>query len=236
VLIPQRIEDGYRNGMGLGTETLTGIAQTSTVVRWPSLYWAGYFPDLFYLRDIDGAPVLDGPFDYHDRSILRAYAEGLDVAGTCRLLEDAELPSDARAWAVKTTDELDARGQDCDVQVASFIASRFRDELLFFTMNHPTNILLEFLAQQITTLLGVAGSVDRSRMPGEVLGSTFYPLHANDIRALELRFGSEFGAGHAPYRIRSATYEPAEAVQEFFRYYEANPQLVELNLAAGREK
>jgi hypothetical protein len=229
VLIPQRIEDGYRNGMGLGTDTLVAIAQTSTVVRWPSIYWAGYFPDLFYLRDHDGNPVLDGPFDYHDRSILRAYAEGLDVAATCLLLEDAERPSDACAWAAKTTAELDVRGRDCDVQVAPFIASRFRDELLFFTMNHPTNSLLEFIAQQITTILGVPGIVDRRRMPGEVLGSTFYPLHANHVRSLGLRFGTEFGAGRASYRIRDASYEPAEAVRAFQSYYESNPQLVELN-------
>jgi Polysaccharide biosynthesis enzyme WcbI len=229
VLVPQRIEDGYRNGMGLGTDTLAAIAQTSTVVRWPSIYWAGYFPDLFYLRDAGGAPVLDGPFDYHDRSILRAYAEGLDVQATCLLLEDAERPSDACAWAAETTAELDVRGQDCDVQVAQFIASRFRDELLFFTMNHPTNSLLAFIAQQITTFLGISGSVDPRLMPGEVLGSTFYPLHANDVRALELNFGAEFGAGHSSCRIRGVSYKPADAVEMFFRYYEAYPQLVELN-------
>jgi hypothetical protein len=233
VLIPQRIDDGYRDGVGLGTDTLAAIARTSTVVRWPSVYWAGYFPDLFYLRDVDGAPVLDAPFDYHDRSILRAYAAGMDVAETCLLLEDAERPSDAHAWAAKATAELDVRGQDCDVQVASFIASRFRDELLFFTMNHPTNRLLEFIAQQITTLLGIPGRVDRRQMPGEVLGSTFYPLHANHIRALELRFGEEFEAGRAAFRIRSVSHEPAEAVRGFYDYYDAKPQLVEFNLGAG---
>ncbi len=233
VLIPQRVDDAYRGGMGLGTDTLMGIARTSTVVRWPSVYWAGYFPDLFYLRDAARAPVLDGPFDYHDRSILRAYAAGVDVAGACLLLEDPERPSDAQAWAEEATAELNVRGQDCEVQVASFIASRFREELLFFTMNHPTNRLLAFMAQQITSLLGVPGSVDPQRMPGEVLGSTFYPLHANHVRALGLRFGEELGAGRTPFRIRGTSYEPAQAVQAFYEYYEARPQLVELNLDPG---
>ena len=67
-------------------------------------------------------------------------------------------------------------------------------------------------------------------MPGEMLGSTFYPLHANHVRALELRFGAEFGAGHTPFRIRSVTREPAEAVRAFYDYYDAQPQLVEFNL------
>ncbi len=231
VLIPQRIDDGYRGGMGLGTDTLMGIARTSTVVRWPSVYWAGYFPDLFYLRDAAGGLVLDGPSDYHDRTILWAYAAGVGVADACLLLEDPERPSAARAWSEEATAELSVRGRDCEVQVTEFIASRFREELLFYTMNHPTNRLLAFIAQQITDLIGVPGNVDSQRMPGEVLGSTFYPLHANHVRALDLRFGEELGAGRTPFRMRGTSYEPSQAVQMFFDYYAAHVDLVELNVA-----
>jgi hypothetical protein len=230
VVIPQRIDEGYRGGIGLGTETLAQLAGEVPVIRWPSVFWAGYFPDLFYLRDAQQAPVLDGPFDYHDRSILRGYAEGLDVAAVCGLLADPAVDSDAAEWAEHASAELKLRGQSCDVQITSFIASRFRDELLFFTMNHPTNSLLAFIAEQILSLLGLAGDVDQSRMPGQVLGSTFYPLHANHVRALGLTFGAERAAGNAPFRIRGEDYDPARAVQKFFDYYAEHPELVELNL------
>ncbi len=230
VVILQRVDDGYRNGVGLGTETLAQIAGTATVVRWPSVYWAGYFPDLFYLRNAEGQPVVDGPFDYHDRSILQAYASGLDVAGTCRLMEDSELPSDAREWAAKSTAELDIRGEGCDVRVTTFIDSTFQDELLFFTMNHPTNRILAFIAQQITELMGIPGSVDQRQMPDEVLGWTFYPLHPNHVRSLELEFGEDLMVGSAPFKIRGVMYEPLEAVQAFFDYYTAHPELVALNV------
>ena len=230
VVIPQRVQEDYRNGIGLGTETLASIAGSATVVRWPSVYWAGYFPDLFYLRDAEGQPVVDGPFDYHDRTILEAYATGIDVPGVCHLLEDSELPSEAHAWAASATAELDIRGRDCEVKVTSFITSRFRDELLFFTMNHPANHLLGFMAQQITELIGIPGSIDHRRIPDEILGPTFYPLHANHVRALELGFGPELIAGSAPFKIRGVIYEPAEAVQAFFDYYAEHLELVELNV------
>ena len=230
VLVTQRIDDGYRDGMGLGTETLTNIAGSATVVRWPSVYWAGYFPDLFYLRDAAGQPIVDGPFDYHDRVILRAYADGLDAVDTCALLEDPERPSDAQAWAAKATAELGVRGQDCDVQLGEFIESRFRGQLLFFTMNHPTNSMLGFIGQQVTDLIGIPGSVDPAGIPDQILGATFHPLHANHVRALRLQLGVQFGAGSTPFRIRWKTYEPVEAVEAFFDYYGAHPQLVELNL------
>jgi Polysaccharide biosynthesis enzyme WcbI len=235
VVMPQRVQEDYRNGIGLGTETLASIAGSAIVVRWPSVFWAGYFPDLFYLRDAEGRLVVDGPFDYHDRTILGAYASGLDVSSTCRLLEDPERPSDARTWAAEATTELDIRGQDCEVKVTSFISSRFRDELLFFTMNHPTNHLLGFMAQQITELIGIPGNIDHRRIPDEILGLTFYPLHANHVRALELGFGDEVAAGRVPFRIRGANYEPEAAVQAFFAYYQVHPDLVEVNVTPSPE-
>ena len=237
VVIPQRIDDGYRDGLGLGTETMIGLARTSRIVRWPSVYWAGYFPDLFYLRDAAGTPVVDGPFDYHDRSILDAYAAGLDVAATCDLLADPELPSDACAWAASATAELELRGADCDVGVGDFIGGRFREELLLLTMNHPSNATLGFLAEAITGLLGIPGRVDPRRFAGEILGPSFYPVHANHARALELAFAPAGVAGDAPFRIRGVVHSPAAAVRAFFAYYTANPRLVELNLerpAAGK--
>lgn len=229
----QRIDDGYRDNLGLGTETLAGLAGAATVVRWPSVYWAGYFPDLFYLRDAAGQPVVDGPFDYHDRTVLEAYATGLSVADTARLLEDPTLPSDADLWAANATAELEIRGEGCDVEVASFIASRFRQELLFFTMNHPANALLCHIAQQVTNLIGVPGLFDCRNIADQVLGSTFYPLHANHVRSLQLGFGDECAAGSAPFRIRGVVHQSIDAVRMFFDYYTAHPELVTPNLDAG---
>jgi hypothetical protein len=229
LVIVQRVDEGYRDGIGLGTETIARIASGATVVRWPSVYWAGYVPDLFYLRDEAGQPVVDGQFDYHDRAILEAYVSGTSADDTCRMLADPQRPSAAEAWAANATAELGIRGAHCDVQVSSFIASHYRDELLFFTMNHPSNRLLAFMAQEIIELIGVPGRVDERLIAGEILGSTFYPLHANHVRALGLRFAGGVEAGRVPFRIRGETYDQAVAVQGFYDYYAANPRLAELN-------
>jgi hypothetical protein len=36
VVVSQRVEEGYRGEIGLGTQTIASIAGTATVVRWPS--------------------------------------------------------------------------------------------------------------------------------------------------------------------------------------------------------
>jgi hypothetical protein len=43
--------------------------------------------------------------------------------------------------------------------------------------------------------------LEHRRIPDELLGPTFYPLHANHVRALELRFGAEVSAGRTPFKI-----------------------------------
>lgn len=232
VAILQRVEENYRDGIGLGTETLAAIASSATVIRWPSVFWGGYFPDLFYLRDDAGRPVVDGPFDYHDREILAAYVDGLTVEQTCTMIADTQRPSDAIAWADAATAELDHRGRGCDVNVTGFIAENFRDQLLFFTMNHPANVMLRFIGQEILRSLGLRGFVDISKMPDEVLGATFYPLHPNHVRALDLSFGSTWQVGHTPFKIRGVAYETPAAVRAFFDYYESHPELIAVNVSS----
>jgi hypothetical protein len=234
VVLLQRIDDGYRDGIGLGTETLAGIASdAATVIRWPSVFWAGYTPDLFYLRDAGGRPVTDGPFDYHDRAILRAFVDGRDVAQTCALLADPDRPTDAAAHAARATAELETRGAGSDVDVTMFIQARFQEELLFFSMNHPSNRLLSFLADQATDLLGLPGTSDLRKIPNQMLDSTFYPLHANHVRALGLTFGATVEAGRIPFRVRGTEYEAGDAVRMFFDYYRGlDHGLVEANAAS----
>ncbi len=229
VCVLQRVDDGYRDGIGLGTETLARMAGGATVIRWPSVYWPGYVPNLFYLRAANGGPVTDGPFDYHDRTILDAYAAGLDASATLAQMSDPDRPSEALALAEAATAELAFRGEGCDVDVAPFIAERFRDELLFFTMNHPANRTLRFVADEVLRLLGLPGRADPAAFPFEMLGTTFYPLHANHARALGLRFATG-DVGAEPFRIRGETYAPADAVAMFYAYYEAHPELVALNV------
>jgi Polysaccharide biosynthesis enzyme WcbI len=235
----QLVDEDYRGGIGLGTETIASLAANAAVVRWPNIYWDGYFPDLCYLYDAAGIHMLDGPSHYHDRVIMTAFCEGLSVAAACDLLADAERPSDASSSAVRSVAELRRREQRCDVQVSEFIAVRYPKELLFFTMNHPTNRMIGFVAERILACIGIDAEISprkvgRSRRRPirgyEILGETFYPLHANHACALRLEFAERLVAGSCDYKLGGRELKPEDAVGAFFDYYKRNKRVVELNL------
>ena len=228
----QTVDDEYRGGIGLGNAYLASIAGSATVVRWPSVYWAGYVPDLFYLKDSSGATVVRAPFDYHDRVVLSGFARGDSVEETCVALADPERPSDALAKLELTTAELAVRSEGCDLGVSDLIAEKFRDELLFYTMNHPSNSLMSFLADEALDLLDIpSGDCSSNAGAVDLLSSTFYPLHANHVKQLGLEFGEGICAdGENPFRIRGAQFSPLEAVSRFFEYYRSHRELVEINL------
>jgi hypothetical protein len=230
VVVLQRVDDGYRDGIGLGTDTLAALAVNANVIRWPNLYWGGYFPDLCYLRNAAGAPVHGGPSDYHDRVILDAFLAGVSVQETWRYITDPNRPSEAATWAQKATEALQRYEADCDIHVTPYIKANHRRELLFFTMNHPSDRMLCFLAEQITERLGIDELRYRRplRRRHDLLGRTFYPLHANHSRALGLQLERRV-AGNCPYIFRGAKMDPIKAVQWFFNYYGVNRELVELN-------
>jgi hypothetical protein len=189
--------------------------------------------------------------------ILNEFRQGSNPEEVCRLLADPRRPSDAESWAAGATAELERREVACDVRAAGFIASTHARELLFFTMNHPTNRMLGFVAEQILRRIGIEGDLDHSgigrrswrrcrwgRLKHEVLGQTFFPLHANHARALRLELGSELVAGGARneggardeggarYRIGGRKLAPVDAIRAYFNYYEANPEIVRVNIDA----
>lgn len=238
LVVPQLVDENYRDGIGLGTETLASLAVDATVVRWPNLYWGGYFPDLGYLRDHEGKPILDGPEHYHDRVVLNAFAEGISAANACELLSDPSVRSSAPSAAAAATGELRRREELCDVKVASFIEDKYRSDLLFFTINHPSNSMLGYLGERILERAGVEGNIDYSKIRArrwprrrhEILGETFFPLHASHARALGLEIRNELVAGRGRYRIRGRTLKPIDVVQAYFDYYKAHPDVVRQNV------
>jgi capsular polysaccharide biosynthesis protein len=115
-----------------------------------------------------GAPYGRIPFGMGDRLALkiiqaepdaaarRAAYDAADFAGTVNLARSHEL--EAR--------NCFAREQGCDVRVAGYVMSHFREKRLYYTHNHPTGELMYFVLAQ---LFAVPAIRDLIRQPYDVL-------------------------------------------------------------------
>lgn len=51
------------------------------------------------------------------------------------------------------------------ISICDYIESNYRDELLFYSMNHPSKFLLQFICEKINTILNIDNNIDYSIDP-----------------------------------------------------------------------
>ncbi len=98
-----------------------------------------------------GAPYGRIPFGMGDRLALRVIETVADPAARRAAYDATDLRSVAN---LARSHELEvrncfAREQGCDVRVAGYVMSHFRDKRLYYTHNHPTGELMFFVLAQL---------------------------------------------------------------------------------------
>jgi hypothetical protein len=223
LLVTQPITSNYRGGLGLGTEDLKRLVPRSAdVFVWPSLYWEGYNPELFYLRDQKRLPVTV-PFDYHHKLILRAFLSGLSEAEAVDYIANPASFSCEFSYAQASLEELRRREESLDLKVVAFIEQTFRTKRLFFTFNHPSVTILHHIAAQILQAVG-KGDAAPLNPSFEPLNSTRYPILPTVHTALGLKLPHD-----SSICIKNKIQTAVEVVREYYFFYSNNPALVELN-------
>jgi hypothetical protein len=75
-----------------------------------------------------------------------------------------------------TQDILRQKESECDVKVADFIDANYKDNILFYTQNHISLIVLKHIANQVVTILGGDPSLFPEELPHpDYTPSSFLP-------------------------------------------------------------
>lgn len=148
----------------------------------------------------------EGRFPYGDSLVVHGVEDGLSREEILALaLSDAWQPhwhNLDRLFSLESA-RLTARDAQCDVAIAPYVFEHFRSERLFWTPNHPTNLLL---AQLCSLLLERAfGSAISSLVsrrdalstigPADLLGNLGVPIHPHVAE----HFGVEWYRGNQRY-------------------------------------
>ncbi|MGL6210511.1 MAG: WcbI family polysaccharide biosynthesis putative acetyltransferase, partial [Paracoccaceae bacterium] len=139
----------------LASNTLRKVYGDKVLV-WPNMFFSGQQPYLRYVTH-KTAGRLPGPIDtLHDLRILRDWLRNRGVDQ----LQQLDAPDYAEKVTKASLAEIETRELGCDLRISDVIVSEFRERRLFFTFNHPSNWLLQRLAERILDRIGRPMKID----------------------------------------------------------------------------
>lgn len=124
------------------------------IIVWPNSFFHGQCPSLFYVT-LPNQERLIGPLaEYHLLPVLKSWASGVGVEETVTQIEDGTLRSEVKT-ADASLEELRDRDRLCDIKISEFISEHWQEQSLFFTFNHPREVVLDFVVIELAKFIGV---------------------------------------------------------------------------------
>lgn len=209
---------GEAFGKTYSTENLLSLTKDSCQrISFPSIYFNGYMPEINYLRYIGGE--INAFSDYHDINLVNSYVRNPE---NCYQKTFAQYKSDDYYSseellnnAKKSVSTLREREQLCTIKVSDYIEKNWRDTRLFYSMNHPSNSVLDHLVSQVTPILGI--SLSNSPVGSELLGETVLPLY-HSVQKL-MSFDS-----HQGIKVRSQEMDLSNYLVDTLKVYASIPE------------
>jgi hypothetical protein len=149
---------GEAFGKMYSTENLLTLTKQSCHhIAFPSIYFDGYNPEINYLRFIGGD--INAFSDYHDINLVNSFLSNPDgcYQHCLNQYQSADYYTSGEVFtnANDSLSALKVREQSCSVKIADFIEKNWREKRLFFSMNHPSNSVLNHIVSQINELLDI---------------------------------------------------------------------------------
>ncbi len=145
----------------LGVDTISlkkHMKPGAKLIKFPVPYFRGYFPEQFYLHDAENQMVGECPglpSPYHNSIILYGYIHKLSESDVLEIINKSVNLKNIKKIAKESINELKRREQKLDCKISTFIEQNYQKHRLFWTINHPTNIVLRHISEQILQLLGI---------------------------------------------------------------------------------
>jgi|GEM_PF-2519028 len=172
-------------------------------ISFPSLYFSGYSPQSCKnpVNKVIKPNYPTGLMAQGDTNIISMLESGNTTAQIIKSLSDPDFYSQEflLSHLNETLAELARRESQLSIKVSQFIKANFQDAYLFYTRQHPSDILGVYVANQILNLLDLTPLSPRSSLKSfwrGVLDTIQVPIYPSVIKHLDLKFVTE----KTPYR------------------------------------
>ena len=134
---------------------IENLCKYSTSISFPSVYFDAFHSRQMYLRDPRGARILSPVGDYHDKLIVESFLDGSSCASTIAKLDSVRLSeSDCVENLDRALKYFSIREQFLDVKLSNFIGDCYFRKMLFYTFNHPSDVVLTKIFFDLLRLSG----------------------------------------------------------------------------------
>lgn len=172
IIITQPINDNYKNVNYLSTLFIIKNKKIDCkLIIFDSCYFDFYYFDLTYKMFND--KLLKKPIDYHYNKMIECYTNNSSIEHyITHYVNNLDLKSkeELDILALNSLDKLKNRNEnnlkiynDKNMYVIGtyeFIKNNYKDKLLFYSMNHPTKYVIQFICEKIIDILQIQNNID----------------------------------------------------------------------------
>lgn len=172
IIIIQPVSDNYRDKHYLSTTfIIENCKPDCKIILFNSCYFNFYYFNTSY-KVINGVQ-LKTPHDYHYNDLITCYKLNLPLEKYFEYYVDNiyyKTSNDLELMANDSLYELNNRYEEMIVKyynnnvfpvyINDYIRNNYKDKLLFYSMNHPSKYLLQFIAEQIVDHLKIINCIN----------------------------------------------------------------------------
>jgi len=172
IIITLPILDNYRNKPYLSTlSILKNKKEHCKVIIFDSCYFNFYYFDLTY--QLFNNVLLKTPNDYHYIQMINCYKNNKDIDYYIdKIVNNIDLKSSIELDknAINSLTELQNRYNYNKLHYANknvyiistyeYIKENYKNKLLFYSMNHPTKYIIQYISEEIIKILGFNNTIN----------------------------------------------------------------------------
>lgn len=214
----------------LNTEKCKDLCRT---IVFPTCFFAGYYPDIIYLKRNDQTIRRSPLVDYHSAFILQSFSEGLNENACIAALQDGSWIGENYLGQIQNIfDALADREKAWDIKITDYLYSNFKQKILFYTVNHPSTVLLALIANNILSYLGFDQiPLEKRNLIPEFLDRTKWIVNQKVASQIGIDPNTQ-----SDFLIDGVSLSVEEFVGRHYRYYDENQDLVTENIDRCREQ
>lgn len=178
----------------------------------PNIYFAGFNPELFYFKNIDGSANREFIIDYHDIFVLYGYLKkkSIDEVNSWFYNKEFIEKNFFKDLYQDSLSKLENNEEITTLSISDTVTKTINKS--FYTINHPSNPMIDGLSKRILRYIGYTGKFDGAK--SRLFANIQIPSYTYVCNYLNIPFIED-------YTIDNKKYLKKEMIEKYYKFYDS---------------